>query len=286
MVSRLKQQIVLGIFMVSHLLCGVGLILIPSLLSTTFVLKVNGDLSDSHIFVLRAVGICCLSLAVIIYLNYNSPDAYTRVSIFFGMLSIALLLLFTNILTLGSLEKSKESKGVTFEHKSLWVYKAIAFAAVNVGSILMAKDFCGHSQLYSRLNLHLKVDFLVSLVFGTLLIAYPTVLLGHLTNSKVSSSDEVLILMMQAIGAYSVGSGVISLLYASVLFTVNKRHIMMSKVLGTLGMILLILFTNFYTKALGGCVQATLLMYALMSFNALLGYYSPHETDGYVSKDK
>lgn len=279
LISRVRQERLLQVVMVSYGFFAVLVLVLPKLAAS--VIMVEGEFSPFHEFLFRNGAVAILGLVLSIYLNHTSIDAFTRVVLFFGLAIISTLEVFIYSLAPHIADKGK---GVTFKEPRLGLYTSFATAAGAYLVVFLAKDFFGHSQLHSRLNMHLKIDFVMNLVHGVVAMAYPKVLVGFLTKAK--SCDEFIVVCTQCYGAFLIGSGVISLLYTSALFTINKRQHLMCRVLETLGAVVLMLATNFLTDALPGSTQPALLMLCLVSFNALLGYYSPHETEGYVSKNK
>ncbi|PIK37203.1 hypothetical protein BSL78_25966 [Apostichopus japonicus] len=242
----------------SFAVLGLLLVAIPQIAGRPL-LMITGSMGDIHVFLIRICGGVCLSSGLNIYLNYSSSDSYVRVALIFCVFLTAALESVVNIVT--PISTKHKTDGATFG--SFWLYKNIANASAQLMFVFMSSEFYGHSQLNSRLNMHMMIDFVLNLFQGIGLMAYPSLMLQALTNSK--DFDDVEIILTQTYGAFCVGSGILSLLYSSALLNNNKRSVLLTRVLETLAIIIFILSTNFTTKALEGHFQAALFVYALIS---------------------
>ncbi len=148
---------------------------------------------------------------------------------------------------------------------------------------LSAKNYGGHSQLDSWLNLHLRVDFLMTLMFGLLWFSFPEfVMKTHSTGVKPTT---VHIFMGQMVGAMMIGSSILSAVAPGFMFHDDKRNVLLCKIL-TLLLIVVMALSSLDHSNIGRGVMLSHLMGIAWVINAAMGYFAPHETDGYLSKNR
>ncbi|XP_071802460.1 uncharacterized protein [Asterias amurensis] len=148
---------------------------------------------------------------------------------------------------------------------------------------MSAKNYGGHSQLDSWLNLHLRLDFLLTLMFGLVWFAFPEfVMKMHSTGVKPA---VVHTLMGQIVGAMMIGSAILSAVAPGFMFHEDKRNVLLCKIL-TLLLIVVMALSSLDHSNIGRGVMLSHLMGVVWVINAAMGYFAPHETDGYLSARK
>ncbi|XP_022106050.1 uncharacterized protein LOC110987547 [Acanthaster planci] len=147
---------------------------------------------------------------------------------------------------------------------------------------LAAKNYGGHTQLDSWLNFHLRFDFFLSLMFGLFWYSYPALVLKmHVPESTVKIND-VHVLLEQAVGAMLIGSAILSAVAPGFMFHEDKRNVLLCRIL-TIILVVVTSLSSLDHSDIDKSVMLGHLVGVTWLINAGLGYFAPHETDGYWS---
>ncbi|XP_072017700.1 uncharacterized protein [Amphiura filiformis] len=263
----------------------------------------EGELNGIHLFLGRVFGVVMLCGAVKMYLNYRSHDSYAQVMLLASRIvstSILLIVLAHSVYgdrLAGKVEeappKPKEgekpaptpAKGVVFndQWRSLNMTAVICALLGNVVWFLKSRHYGGHTSLDSLLNIHLRVDFFVTLIAGVVWLAYTPTILGF--KMGVTAPDTVQVHFGQVLGAMLIGDAILSAVAPGFLFEEDKRNVLLGRVVNLIGALLITLhaiitydeYTEQHPWVMG-------IGFAIISAVTVHGYHAPHETSTYKTR--
>ncbi|XP_038046492.1 uncharacterized protein LOC119720738 [Patiria miniata] len=150
---------------------------------------------------------------------------------------------------------------------------------------LMAKNYGGHTQLDSWLNLHLRIDFFLTLMFGLFWYAYPHLVIKMHAPGAGVKVNGIHVLVEQSVGAMLIGSAILSAVAPGFMFHEDKRNVLLCRIL-TIIMVVITALSSVDHSDIDKSAMLAHLVGVAWIINAGLGYFAPHETDGYWSSRK
>ncbi|XP_030853270.1 uncharacterized protein LOC105445402 [Strongylocentrotus purpuratus] len=238
--------------------------------------QINVTPDGTHLTYSRAFAACMIGDAVTRYFCRSSKDASTLVYLLFSRIVGCTILIVSMVY-------------IQYFGGNTWNQNHIFFGMVGnmlwmMGSVIyyyQSRYSGGHAQLESRLNMHLRFDGFLVLVIGLTIFGFPDLFLKIQTT--LESYDGAHLHMARSTGALLIGSSILSFMAPGFLFDWDKRAIFVGRIVKLFLTVLAVLYAAAKYDAWGGNLHLYFLMESIVTLNALLGYYAPHETERYKS---
>ncbi|XP_071948024.1 uncharacterized protein [Antedon mediterranea] len=257
-------------FMQVDVLCctifGLVAIVLPGLASKLETKKPD----DVVVHMVRASGCVLIASAYVFNQVQHSADATVRV-----VLMVSRLVTCTLVAAGGLFQRSRSSSST--DYSLMFIYFNVAFAVIYIYFLLTSREWGGHTQLDTKVNLHLRIDFFATLVFGIFFYAFPEWLLSAQVGIKITRLQEYSSMLF---GAFMIGSSIVSSYAPGFIDEENQRAQFQGRIMQNIFLLLAMIYTQFSTSSwtvyhvyfgISGCF--------LWTFNAIGGLASPREID-------
>ncbi|XP_033103378.1 uncharacterized protein LOC117106137 isoform X2 [Anneissia japonica] len=252
--------------MVCCVIFGAMFILFPGLASAHETNSSDGV----FLHMLRASGCVLIGIAVVFYQVQQSADATVYV-----VLMMSRLVTCTLAAVCGFYYRSQSSTPTDIG--LLYIFFHIGFGVLYIYFLLQSREWGGHTQLDTNVNLHLRIDFFVTLVFGIFWYAFPEWVLGFQVSINVTPLQEYATMLF---AAFMIGSAIMSSHAPGFISEHDQRAQFQGRILQNTILLPAMIYAQVYYGTwtvyhiyfgMVGCLMWTI--------NALVGFMSPNELE-------
>ncbi|KAL3878353.1 hypothetical protein ACJMK2_030715 [Sinanodonta woodiana] len=199
----------------------------------SFIYKTSFIMDETHIYLMRWIGILVITQVLSCWLLSKSSDSTTETSQLWaitvesGCDVLVKLFMYTH----------QPKKSLKFDNKmfSSLMLNAMMMFLVSLFFALRSTDWGGYAEQLSRRNMHIRLDSLLLFVFGVICFVSPSLFLNCQTDAE--ATDDFHLYLCRIVGAYLLYKAILSARSVNFLRDSDKDAVIFSHLIGYLMLI-------------------------------------------------